>query len=109
LLRNFFYRFIIRETDYLMAKGYLKATFKKTIDENLTPLLQRIGVPTLIIWGSEDVVLPLGDGKLMAREIKGSNIEIMRGVGHNPHREAPEKLSGLITEFFKSHDRVQAN
>jgi len=100
-LREFFYRFVLKKTDYLKAKGTMKETFKKAIGEDLTPLLGTIKIPTLIIWGENDKTLPVTDGYLMNKKIENSRLEIMKGVDHTPQIEAPDLLAQKIIEFIK--------
>lgn len=100
-LRSFFYRFIVRKTDYLKAKGILNETFKKIIAEDLTPYLSQIPSQTLIIWGEKDRITPLSDAYLMKREIPNSALEIIPRVGHRVNLEAPEKLAEIIINFLR--------
>ena len=103
-LREFFYRFVLKKTDYLKAKGVMKETFKKVIGEDLTPLLEKIKMPTLIIWGENDKTLPVTDGYLMNKKIEKSCLEIMKGINHTPHVEAPELLAQKIADFVKRYE-----
>lgn len=98
--RKIYYRFIIKKTDYLKAEGPLRETFKKTIEEDLAPLLSQIKVKTLILWGDKDEVTLLSDAHLMKEKIENSKLEIMEGIGHTPYLENPELLSRKILEFI---------
>jgi pimeloyl-ACP methyl ester carboxylesterase len=100
--REFFYKYILRKTDYLKVKGVMKETFKKIIEQDLSPELSKIKVPTLIIWGRNDKSTPLSDAYLIKEKIKNSKLEILENVSHAPHLEIPEKLSQTIIEFLKS-------
>lgn len=73
----------------------------KNIDE-LTPKYKDVCVPTLIIWGEEDKVIPLKIGKMLAAAIPDSRLVILPEVGHAPHEEAPEKTIPLISEFLNA-------
>jgi pimeloyl-ACP methyl ester carboxylesterase len=73
----------------------------KNIDE-LTPKYRDISVPTLIIWGAEDRVIPLKIGKMLEDAIPDARLVVLPGVGHAPHEEAPEKTVPLILEFLES-------
>ena len=44
--------------------------------------LDRIRIPTLILWGQDDVLLPLAHGEKMAKNIKGSKLMVLNG-GHD--------------------------
>ncbi len=99
--RKLFYKFVVKKTDYLEVKGYLKDTFKKVIEEDLIPLLKEIKVPVLILWGEKDKTLPLRDAYLIKEEIKFSQLEILKNIRHNPHSENPQLLAQKIKEFLK--------
>jgi len=101
-LRKIFYRFIIKKTDYLKVEGILKEIFKKVIKENLIPYLTEIKPKTLIVWGKKDDIFPLREGILMKEMIPDSKIEILENIKHNPHAEAPEKLTEILIDFLRS-------
>jgi len=99
--RKIFYRYIIRKKDYLEAKGIMRETFLKVIEEDLTHYLSQISVPTFIIWGEKDKVTPLSDAYLMKKEISNSELKIIPEMGHAFHHENPEKLTQVISQYLK--------
>ena len=62
--------------------------------------LKLLNLPTLIIWGEQDHVIPLEHGKLMAQQIPHARLEIMRGIGHMPFWEKPDEFNRLVLEFL---------
>ncbi len=66
--------------------------------------LPQIAAPTLVIHGTEDRLLPVQNGKLIASRIPGAQLEIFDGVGHLFFWERPER-SG---EFVRAHAAVPA-
>ena len=56
------------------------------------------GLPTLVIHGTEDELLPVQNGKLIASRIPGSQLEIFDGVGHLFFWERPERSAELVRE-----------
>jgi pimeloyl-ACP methyl ester carboxylesterase len=61
--------------------------------------LERIRVPTLLIWGTRDrMVFPRGAQKVLDA-VPGSRLELLEGVGHCPQVEAPERFAELLLEF----------
>lgn len=60
------------------------------------------GMPTLIIWGDDDPIIPVKHGYAAHAAIPGSWLEILDGVGHYPHCEAPERFVASLTEFIES-------
>jgi len=87
--------------DYYVADGVMKETMKKLGDENLEDLLAKIKAPTLIIWGKKDDVLPLRDAQELKEKIEGAELKIISEAKHSPHREAPEELAEIISQFVK--------
>lgn len=86
------------------ARQALLHTARQAIPANIEELTSRykdISVPTLIVWGEDDKVIPLKIGEMLAEAIPDSKLEVLQGVGHAPHEEAPEKAIPLIVEFLQ--------
>ncbi|KPJ56922.1 hypothetical protein AMJ49_03320 [Parcubacteria bacterium DG_74_2] len=99
-IRNLFYIFL-RHRDYVKAKGVMKETIKKVLDEDLLTDLSDVKTETLIVWGQKDKIVPLKIAYIFKEKIKNSNLEILPKLGHSPHLEAPEKLAKVIVLFLK--------
>jgi pimeloyl-ACP methyl ester carboxylesterase len=70
-------------------------------DPSLPPLLQRLrGLPTLIVWGRDDRVVPVECGELYRKAIAGSNLEIIERCGHFPHLEKPADFARATARFL---------
>ncbi len=59
-------------------------------------------VPTLIIWGDADPIIPVEHARAAHASIPGSRLEIFEGVGHYPHCEAPERFVEVLTDFIET-------
>ena len=55
-------------------------------------------LPTLVIHGTADELLPVQNGRLIASRIQGSQLEIFDGVGHMFVWERPEAAADLVRE-----------
>lgn len=62
--------------------------------------LHRIGVPTLILWGDDDKVIPPGCGPAFRDLIPGSRLDIIKGAGHLPQVEKADEWTGKVTRFI---------
>ena len=62
--------------------------------------LGRLTVPTLIIWGEQDPLIPLASGKWLASHIPGARIEALRGIGHIPMEEAPDASAAALDDWL---------
>jgi len=58
-----------------------------------------ITVPTLIIWGERDELLPLQDGEMLAAAIPGSRLVVYEDTGHVVLWEQPERIAADLTDF----------
>jgi pimeloyl-ACP methyl ester carboxylesterase len=72
----------------------------KNIDE-ITSKYKTIRVPTLILWGLQDKIIPLEIGEQLRSDIPNSKLEIIDKAGHMPQEEVPERVIPLILEFMK--------
>ena len=61
-----------------------------------------VEMPTLIIWGDADPIIPVEHAHAAHSAIPGSRLEIFEGVGHYPHCEVPERFVEILTEFIES-------
>ena len=73
---------------------------KKIIKEDLSEDLEKIKIPTFIIWGEKDKIKKLKEGKEINRKIKNSVLKVISGAGHSPHLEKPELLTKEILSFL---------
>ncbi len=62
--------------------------------------LERIAVPTLIIWGAEDRVLAYRYSAPFNRLIPGSTLQAIPEAGHLPHVERPQVTAQIIRDFL---------
>jgi pimeloyl-ACP methyl ester carboxylesterase len=59
------------------------------------------GMPTLILWGGEDPVIPVGHGRRGHEAMPGSELVVLDGVGHFPPLQAPEAMVDAIEDFLR--------
>jgi pimeloyl-ACP methyl ester carboxylesterase len=57
-------------------------------------------LPTLIVWGERDPIIPVAHGRGAAKLISGSRLEIFSGAGHFPHMEDPYRFAELLSGFI---------
>ena len=71
-------------------------------DPRLRRYLSRVTVPTLIIWGEHDRVVPVAHGKAYKDGIHNSQIVILPNAGHLPHVDAADACSDIIIKFLNA-------
>ncbi len=83
-----------------------KYAFKSTLENSANTQvglgrLKLIGnIPTLILWGSEDKVIPTEHSRLFKEGIVNSQIEIILDAGHAPFAEKPEQICEILRNFL---------
>ncbi|HEX3523040.1 MAG TPA: alpha/beta hydrolase [Stellaceae bacterium] len=63
--------------------------------------LNRIKVPTLLVWGASDRVVSPDYGRAYSRLIPGARFELIEGAGHHPEIEQPEMFVERILRFLE--------
>ncbi len=61
--------------------------------------LHRIKVPTLVLWGAEDRLLPVQYAEVWRREVPGVTVEIIPACGHLLHVEQAEHVADRVLAF----------
>jgi pimeloyl-ACP methyl ester carboxylesterase len=69
---------------------------------NSTPLLADIDVPTLVIAGREDRMIPVELSRAMADQIPGAQFTVIAEAGHLTPMEQPIATSRVIGEFLEA-------
>jgi pimeloyl-ACP methyl ester carboxylesterase len=69
---------------------------------DLNPVMKSVDAATLVIVGSEDALTGVGQGRLVAAAIPGARLEVIDGVGHGVHLEAPMAFARLVASFLNA-------
>ncbi len=95
-----------------LADGETRASFLQTLRSVVDYSGQRVSatdrlylasaLPTLIMWGDRDHIIPVHQGFATHEAIPGSRLEIFEGVGHFPHCERPERFVDVLVDFMQS-------
>jgi len=88
--------------DYNEANGIKREIFKKIIREDLSDLLPKIKIPTLVLWGEKDSYVPLRYGKKIFKLIPNSKMHIFKKGRHGLYKFNKEEMSLFIKEFLSN-------
>ena len=69
---------------------------------SFTDEIRKITAPTLILWGADDRLISVNNASVFKELIKNSKTVILKGVGHAPMIEVPEKSAKIYREFLDS-------
>jgi pimeloyl-ACP methyl ester carboxylesterase len=62
-------------------------------------------LPVMLVWGDDDRIIPVAHGHAAHQAVPGSRLEILPGIGHFPHVEAPDQVTELLADFIATTQR----
>jgi len=68
---------------------------------DIVSALRAVSMPTLIVWGAQDRLLPPTLGVVFSGEIPDSRLVVLDGCGHVPMLEAPDELNAALARFLE--------
>jgi len=77
---------------------------RQIIPDNMESYVNRypqLEVPTLLIWGRQDRIVPLGLGERLVQDLPDARLEVLDECGHIPHEEKPEESFTLLQRFIQ--------
>ena len=92
----------VGSADYRASSNVLKETLKNIVNEDLSDLLPKINVPTLIFWGSLDTATPISDGRKMEKLIPNAGLIEYAGSSHFSYLENLNNFNAVVNEFLKN-------
>ncbi|MDO8290865.1 MAG: alpha/beta hydrolase [Parvibaculum sp.] len=94
---------IDRYYDMNLYQGNRRATgmrFAMEYDTKVADRLGEIRVPTLIMWGDKDGLIPVASAYEFQKRIEGAKVVVYPDVGHIPMEEVPEKSAADVDAFL---------
>ena len=73
---------------------------QRSFGVDLRPQLARIQLPTLILHGDQDVIVPLSESEYAATQIPNNHFHVFKGAGHVPTMTCPDEVARLINQTF---------
>jgi 3-oxoadipate enol-lactonase len=99
---------LVEWVDHIMASaepvGVVGALAAMRDRVDSTPHLTEIEVPTLIVHGADDRLIPPSEAEAMHQAIPGSRLELIHGAGHLPNLEQEEEFNERLAEFLSRFD-----
>ena len=97
---------VVAEMEAIMADvrpESMRHTFEAIADADLSGLLSRIAVPTLLVWGEEDARSPLRVAREFHAAIPDSQLVVIPGAGHMSNMERPDDFNRALLGFVARH------
>lgn len=81
MARKYLYK-AAQATDYYNTSPDMRETFKNVIAEDLTGYMEKIRIPSLLLWGEDDGIVPVRIAREMAKLIRNSKITLISHARH---------------------------
>jgi 3-oxoadipate enol-lactonase len=94
---------IARIKDMVLAtpkQGISDALHGLAVRPDSTPLLREIAVPSLVVYGEEDVITPRAEAEILHKGIAGAELAMIPKSGHLPSMETPEEFNRVLGAFL---------
>jgi pimeloyl-ACP methyl ester carboxylesterase len=72
----------------------------RVVFSDMRRMMNHLHVPTLLVWGENDPLVPVHYGQAMQREIEGSRLVVIPRAAHVAMWDAPEEFNRVALEFF---------
>jgi pimeloyl-ACP methyl ester carboxylesterase len=72
----------------------------RSSDADLAGQISQLSLPTLILWGKQDRLIPPDHAQSFHQDIAGSQLQVFEGLGHVPHEEDPEATVQAVKRFL---------
>ena len=70
-------------------------------DEHVDAHLERITMPSLVVWGRHDPLTPVTLGERIAAAIPGAEMALFENTAHSHNVEEPERFNALLLDFLR--------
>ena len=83
----------------LLATANNLATVEDSFD--LSSRIPTLTLPSLVIWGEEDKIVPLNNGYKLSKDLPNCTLETLSKCGHAPQEECPSRTAEIIGDFLE--------
>jgi len=90
---------------YGVSPGMLAALYRMNKEIDIRPVLPAVGVPTLVMHGSEDQIVPVEAGAYTAQRIRSARFMQVPGVGHvslRPYPRMQDEIERFLTDVWQT-------
>lgn len=81
--------------------------FEIVKDTNAYEKIKNIQQPTLVLWGSDDLLIPIENATRFHTDLPNSTIHIIKKTGHTPMEESPIESIKLVLEFLQADSKLK--
>jgi len=84
----------------------IAVAFARLLHDDARPLIKTIRMPTLLMWGDRDPLVPLNYARQLSEMIPNSKLVVIPNAGHIPMWENPAAFNSALLEFLRDVDKL---
>ena len=94
------YYYAVGAKEFFRAEGAMRETFKSIVKEDLVAAMEAVDIPTLLLWGEYDIIVPVSIAERMHQVIAGSELIVIPEGDHGVPFKQPEVFSSYVKRFI---------
>ena len=87
--------------DYRNAKGVMRPTFVKVVNDDVSDILKDVKCSVLLVWGDQDTAAPLWMGQMMEKTMPDAGLAIFEGDDHWAYWHQAARFNAVLDIFLK--------
>jgi non-heme chloroperoxidase len=91
----------VREETVKVPARVFRELFRDLLKIDLSPALNKVMAPALLVWGDQDAILSRREQEALARALPNSRLVVYPGAGHSPHWEEPKHFASDLVSFIE--------
>lgn len=95
------YYYVVGAKEFFRAEGTMRETFKHIVQEDLVTAMEMVDIPTLLLWGELDIIVPITIAERMHQVIAGSELIVVPEADHGIPFNQPEIFDTYVERFLK--------
>jgi pimeloyl-ACP methyl ester carboxylesterase len=89
-------------------RNLIKLTEGKCGERSMSSSVDKIDAETLIVWGEADHITPVEHASEFSSHLRRSQVAIIKGAGHLPHKEKPQTFLRVVCNFLTGrNERIE--
>lgn len=96
------YYYVVGARDFYRAEGVMRETFKNIVKEPLVSCMDNVRIPTLLVWGADDIIVPVAIANKMKDAIINAKLIILPNSGHGVSYKNPKQFYNAISSWIQS-------
>lgn len=96
------YYYVVGAKEFFHAEGTMRETFKHIVQEELVTAMEAMDIPTLLLWGECDIIVPITIAERMHQVISGSELNVIPVADHGVPFNQPVVFGTYVDRFLKT-------